>query len=97
MSEADAVFRPQGLREFAQAWLGRELTAADAVEAPASLALPAALREIYQTCGAVWQFTKPHNELLGPSSIVADGGYCIFYDENQLVVRWAFRDLDRFG
>lgn len=87
--------RLQELCEFAQAWLGRELTAADGVEAPTSLALPAALREVYQTFGAVRQLTKPHNKLLGPSSIVTDGGYCIFYDENQLVVRWAFRDADR--
>lgn len=62
---------------------------------PTSLELPAALREIYQTLGAVRQLTKAHNELLRPSSIVSDGGYCIFYDENQCVVRWAFRDADR--
>jgi hypothetical protein len=87
--------RLQELREFAETWLGRELTPADGVTVPASQEMPAALREIYQTLGSVGQFTKPHNELLDPSCIVSDGGYRIFYDENQLVVRWAFRDTDR--
>ena len=65
MSEADAVSRLRELREFAQAWLGRELTAADAMEAPTSLALPAALREIYQTCGAVWRSLATMREMSG--------------------------------
>lgn len=87
--------RLQELREFAQTWLGRELTAADGVAVPASLEMPAALREIYETLGSVPQFTKPHNELLDPSCIESDGGYRIFYDENQQVVRWAHREADQ--
>ena len=83
------------LGDFAETWLGRSLTPSDGITVPDSMVLPEALREVYQTFGAVHQLTRAHNELLNPSEIVSEDGYSIFYDENQLVVRWAFRNRDR--
>lgn len=56
--------------------------------------LPTALREIYETFGAVESLTEAHNHLLYPESIATVDGHCIFYDENQMVVRWAYRIED---
>ena len=81
--------------EFARKWLRRDLTAADGMNVPPSLILPAALREFYHTCGGVPELTRAHNQLLAPSEIEAVDGHQIFFDENQCVVRWAFREEDR--
>lgn len=81
--------------EFARIWLRRDLTAADGMEVPPSLVLPAALRDFYNSCGGVTELTRAHNQLLAPSEIKAIDGHHIFNDENQCVVRWAFREADR--
>lgn len=57
--------------------------------------LPTALREVYETFGAVESLTAPHNQLLSPESIETVDSHCIFYDENQMVVRWGYRIDDR--
>ena len=84
----------QRIREFARTWLRRELTPADGVSVPAGLQLPAALREMYQAIGAIPALTRAHNRLRAPRDIEVVGEYHIFYDENQQVVRWAFRTAD---
>ena len=85
----------QTFHEFARKWLRRELTAADGMKVPPSLILPAALRDFYNTCGSVPELTQAHNQLLAPSNIEAVDGHHIFYDENQCVVRLAYREVDR--
>lgn len=87
--------RAQELRAFAQTWLQRDLESTDCIAVPKELAIPAALREIYELFGAVPQLTQPHNRLLPPASIESVDGYSIFYDENQGVVRWAFHEEDQ--
>ena len=86
--------RVQQLHEFAHTWLRRELVPSDGVTVAADLRLPTALREIYQTIGSVSAFTSPHNQRGAPHDIEVVGDYHIFYDENQWVVRWAFRTAD---
>jgi hypothetical protein len=85
----------QAFREFAQTWLRRDLTATDGIKVPSSVMIPTALREFYQTCGGIPELTRAHNQLLAPADIEVVDAHHIFYDENQCVVRWAFRDADR--
>jgi hypothetical protein len=87
--------RKVDLQTFAETWLQRGLTEADAIEIPDLLILPTALRDIYETFGAVASLTEAHNQLLTPESIETVDGHSIFYDENQMVVRWAYRIEDR--
>jgi hypothetical protein len=86
--------RLEELRDFAKTWLCRSLTEHDGVEAPTSAVMPQALRDIYLAFGGVEALTTAHNRLYPPQGIVISDGYGIFYDENQSVVRWAFRDCD---
>lgn len=86
--------RVQQLREFANAWLRRDLVPSDGVSVAEDLRIPTALRQIYEAIGSVSAFTSPHNQLRAPRDIEIVGDYNIFYDENQWVVRWAFRTAD---
>ena len=85
---------PQAFHEFARTWLRRDLNSSDRINVPSSVIVPAALREFYQTCGGMSELTRAHNQLLAPTEIEVVDGHHIFYDENQCVVRWAFRDAD---
>jgi len=70
------------------------LVPSDGVVVAADLRIPTALREIYQAIGSVSAFSSPHNQLRAPHDIEIVGDFHIFYDENQWVVRWAFRTAD---
>lgn len=81
-------------REFAQTWLRRDLSPKDGIKVPSSVIIPAALRDFYHTCGNVPELTRAHNQLLAPTKIEVVDRHHIFYDENQCLVRWAFREAD---
>jgi hypothetical protein len=50
--------------------------------------LPPGLREFYAAAGRIDQINLAHNRLLKPEEIRIEGGYLIFYEENQVVVQW---------
>lgn len=81
-------------RTFVETWLGRPWQPSDGVSVPPSLALPEALRDIYQAMGNVESLARAHNELLAPSELRREAGYTIFFVENQGVAVWGYRDAD---
>ena len=66
---------------------------ADIEAALRGLSLPASVRAYFRVAGNHWLNTN-YNEWLPLGAFESVGDYTIFMNENQYVVRWAFRTAD---
>ncbi|MYV99717.1 SMI1/KNR4 family protein [Streptomyces sp. SID3343] len=70
---------------------GCDGAALDACEARLGLALPVAVRELYELLGRRGDLTSNQDVLLGPEKIYVEDGVLVFREENQGVCWWGVR------
>ena len=85
----------QEYKTLVEPLLGRTLNSADSCAVPSTLQIPTALAEYYAAVGAIDVINRPHNRLLEPSELRVEDGMVVFYEENQCVAIWAFRERDQ--